>query len=73
MGYWYNRITGEVRSGKVSPWPANVTFGPYQTAELAQNASLVASAREADAEEADKQWAEADEWDRADREWAEDW
>lgn len=71
--YWYNSSTGEVTASDTPPWSAEVAMGPYDSEELAKNAYLVSDARNADFDEAEREWKGADTWDEEERDWKQNW
>ncbi|MDY6143555.1 MAG: hypothetical protein SPI14_05030 [Arcanobacterium sp.] len=54
--YWFNTSTNEVGEGSISPWPAHLTMGPYDTRELAEQAYALAAARTAEQDAHDDAW-----------------
>lgn len=73
MGYWFNTATSEIAESDMSPWNANDSMGPYDSAQEARAAYAVSDARNAEADIAEENWEAADEWDKEDREWKKDW
>lgn len=75
MAFWYNRRTGQVVSSKSPAFDVSERMGPYESAELARNAYLVAAVRNAAADADERAWREADDddFDRENAEWKENW
>ena len=75
MSFWYNIHTGEVAESTEPPFDASERMGPYDTADAAKNAYLVAAVRNVEADIYEKMWKmeEEDDFDREQREWKESW